>query len=65
MGAGVVIRDHDGMFLAACGERYNNVVALETTEALAVRRAISFGQEEGYSKITIASDYLSVIQCIR
>jgi hypothetical protein len=65
MGAGVVIRDHDGMFIAACGERYDNVVAPETVEALAVRRAISFAQEEGYSKITIASDCLSVIQRIR
>jgi hypothetical protein len=62
MGAGVVIRDHDGMFLAAHGERYDNVVAPETAEALVVRRAISFAQEEGYSKITIASDCLSVIQ---
>jgi hypothetical protein len=56
MGAGVVIRDHDGMFLPACGERYDNMVASENAEALAARRAICFTQEEGYSKIIIALD---------
>jgi hypothetical protein len=65
MGAGIVARDHDGLFLAACGERYDEVVVPEIAEAIAVRRAISFAREEGFSKIIIASDCLSVIQRIR
>jgi hypothetical protein len=50
MGAGIVARDHDGLFLAACGERYDEVVVPEIAEAIAVRRAISFAREEGFSK---------------
>jgi hypothetical protein len=37
MGAGVVARDHSGTCLAACGERYDDVVTPELAEALAVR----------------------------
>jgi hypothetical protein len=65
MGAGVVARNHDGSFLAACGERYDEVVVPEIAEAIAVRRALLFAQEEEFSKIIIASDCLSVIQRIK
>jgi hypothetical protein len=65
MGAGIVTRDLDGSLLAACGERYDEVIVPETAEAIAVRRAVSFALEENFSKIIIASDCLSVIQRIR
>jgi hypothetical protein len=65
MGAGVVAHNHDGSFLAACGERYDEVVVPEIAEAIAVRRALLFAQEEEFSKIIIASDCLSVIQRIK
>ncbi|KAK1666010.1 hypothetical protein QYE76_054169 [Lolium multiflorum] len=65
MGAGVVARNHVGSFLAACGERYDEVVVPEIAEAIAVRRALLFAQEEEFSKIIIASDCLSVIQRIK
>jgi hypothetical protein len=42
MGAGIVIRDHNGVFLAACGERIDEVITPELAEAFAVRRAVSF-----------------------
>jgi ribonuclease HI len=62
MGAGVVIRDHNGLCLAACGERSDNVTMPEMAEALAIRRAVVFAREEGFSNIIIGSDCLSVIQ---
>ena len=64
MGVGVVVHDHTGCFLAACGESHE-VVTPEIAEALTVRRALSFAQEEGWPKIIMASDCLSVIQRIR
>jgi hypothetical protein len=65
MGAGIVARDHTGNCIAACGERSDNVVTPELAEALAVRKAALFALDEGFSKIIIASDYLSVIQRIK
>jgi hypothetical protein len=38
MGVGAV-RDHNGNFIAACGERFDEVIILEMAEALAIRRA--------------------------
>ncbi|KAK1693738.1 hypothetical protein QYE76_010435 [Lolium multiflorum] len=64
MGAGIVIRDHMGLCLAACGERYDNVTMPEMAEALAIRRAIVFTQEEGFSDIILTSDCLSAMQRI-
>jgi hypothetical protein len=64
MGAGIVIRDHMGLCLAACGERSDNVTMLEMAEALAIRRVIVFAREEGFSDIILASDCLSAIQHI-
>jgi ribonuclease HI len=64
MGAGIVIRDHMGLCLAACGERSDNVKMPEMAEALAIHRAIVFALEEGFSDIILASDCLSVLQRI-
>jgi ribonuclease HI len=61
MGMGVVIRDHNGMCLAAYSERAEEVVAPEVAEALAIRRAIIFAKDEGFSKIIVSSDCLSVL----
>jgi hypothetical protein len=62
MGASIMIRDHIGAFLAACGERIDEVITLELAEALAVRRAVSFCLEEGYSRVIVGSDCLAVVQ---
>jgi hypothetical protein len=44
---------HAGTCLAACGERGDNISIPELAEAIAVRRAISFTLEEGFSKIVV------------
>ena len=62
MGVGVVIRDHNGACLAACSELVDMVTARETAEVLAMRRALSLACEEGFRKLVVVSDCLSVIQ---
>jgi ribonuclease HI len=62
MGMGVVIRDHNGTCLAACSEQREEVVTPEIAEALAMRRAITFARDEGFSNIIVSSDCLSVVQ---
>uniref|UniRef100_A0ACD5WWJ1 Uncharacterized protein n=1 Tax=Avena sativa TaxID=4498 RepID=A0ACD5WWJ1_AVESA len=64
MGAGVVLRDHTGNFIAACGERLEEVTRPDMAEALAIRRAISFAMDEGYPRVIVASDCLAVINHI-
>ena len=62
MGFGIVIRDHNGSCLAACGEHVDGVTSPEMAEVLALRSALSFAVEEGFGRLLMASDCLSVIQ---
>jgi hypothetical protein len=62
MGVGVVIRNHIGMCLFACSQVFDAVTSPELAEALAVRRALTLAQEEGFNKIILASDCLTVIK---
>jgi ribonuclease HI len=62
MGAGAVIRDHRGTFVAAAGNSFPQVVSLELAEATAIRFALSWANEEGLDNLFIASDCLSVVQ---
>jgi ribonuclease HI len=64
MGVGVVIRSHNGECLAACSELINEVTSPELAEALAIRRALALAREEGFDKIMVASDCLSVVHRI-
>jgi hypothetical protein len=61
MGAGVVIRDHSDQCLAACSEHMEEVTKPEIAKALAMRRAITLAKDEGFAKIIINSDCLSVV----
>jgi ribonuclease HI len=61
MGVGVVIRDHNGVCLTACSEYQEEVTSPEIAEALALRRAITLAKDEGFTKIIINSDCLSVV----
>jgi ribonuclease HI len=62
MGAGVVVRDHNGDCIAACCNSFPNVTIPELAEAMAVRLALSFARDEGLDNLIIASDCLSVVQ---
>jgi ribonuclease HI len=62
MGAGVVIRNHQGDFLVACREHLNQITEPEYAEALALRRAVVLAKEEGFDRVVFASDCLSLVQ---
>jgi ribonuclease HI len=62
MGLGVVIRNHIGQYVAACRELHEEVTTPEVVEALALRRALSLAGDEGFSKIMVVSDCLSLVQ---
>uniref|UniRef100_A0ACD5UMW3 Uncharacterized protein n=1 Tax=Avena sativa TaxID=4498 RepID=A0ACD5UMW3_AVESA len=62
MGTGVVIKDHNGDCVAACCNSFSNVIIPELAEAMAVRFALSFAQDEGLDNLILASDCLSVVQ---
>jgi hypothetical protein len=62
MGTGVVIRNHNGECLLACSELRDEVTSPEIAEALACRRAVSLAAEEGFDKVVVVSDCLSLIQ---
>ena len=57
-----MIRGHNGNFLAACSRLLNEVTIPEVAEALAIRSAVTLSLDEGWDKIIIVSDCLSVIQ---
>jgi hypothetical protein len=61
---GALIRDHRGSCLAACSEYLAEVTRLELAEALALHRAIHFAKDEGFDRVVMASNCLSVIQCV-
>jgi hypothetical protein len=62
MGIGVVARNHTGDCLLACSELLEMVTTPEIAEALALRRAVSLAGCEGFGKIMVVSDCLSLIQ---
>jgi hypothetical protein len=62
MGLGVAIRNHIGQCVAACSKLHEEVTTPKVAEALAMRRALSIAGEEGFSKIMVVSDCLSLIQ---
>jgi ribonuclease HI len=64
MGVGVVIRNHLGTCLAGCSELLDGVTAPELAEALEMRHAVSLATDEGFSKIQVVSDCLSLVQRI-
>jgi ribonuclease HI len=64
MGVGVVIRSHSGECLSAISELVNEVTSPELAEAIAVRRALALAREEGFDKIMVATDCLSLVNRI-
>jgi ribonuclease HI len=64
MGVGVVIRDHRGEFLSACSQVLDEVTSPEIAEALAIRCAITLARDDGFDRIILLSDCLSVVQRI-
>jgi hypothetical protein len=64
MGIGVVIRSHTGECLIACSELLREVTTPELAEALALRRSVSLAGDQGFDKMMVVSDCLSLVQRI-
>jgi pentatricopeptide repeat protein len=62
IGIGLVIRDHNGRFLAACRRGLEGFTEPEIAEATALRHAVRFVSILPYNQVTFASDCLSLIQ---
>nr|XP_051190257.1 uncharacterized protein LOC127303581 [Lolium perenne] len=65
MGAGAVLRDQMGVFIAGIGDSSPDVSNPELAEAMAIRLALSWAKDEGLDGFIVASDCLSVIQRIK
>lgn len=52
MGAGVVIRDHNGSCLAACRDTYEEVIIPELAEAQALRERSSLPRRKASPKLS-------------
>ena len=63
-GLGVVVRDSDGLIIAALSQRGRLLGSVDVVEALATWRAICFAKELGLHHLVIEGDSLQVIQAI-
>jgi ribonuclease HI len=61
MGAGIIVRNHQGTCLVSCRQQLHGLVPPENAEALALRRAVSLARDEGFDKVIFASDCLSLV----
>ena len=64
-GLGVVIRNGEGLVLAAMFEQIVKPPSVELLELLAARRAISFAAEIGHVQVVCEGDSLSVVNSLR
>jgi hypothetical protein len=62
MGVAVIIRDHQGNFLAACRHRFEGLASPEYAKSLALRRVVEFAREKGMNKVIFESVCLSLVQ---
>jgi ribonuclease HI len=65
MGIGAVIRNHKRECSIAWSELIQEVTAPDVAEALALRHAMSLAGEEGFDKLVIESDCLSLVQRVK
>ena len=63
-GLGVVIRDEQGMIIAALSQQIPLPSSVNMVEALATRRALIFAQEISISSVEVEGDSLQVIRAI-
>ena len=64
-GLGVVIRDSQGLLIAALSGCVQGVLAADMIEALALRRGILFASEIGLSRIQVESDACNLIKFLQ
>ncbi|KAK9988485.1 hypothetical protein SO802_028724 [Lithocarpus litseifolius] len=63
-GLGVVVRDAEGMIIAALSQNIQLPSSVDLVEALAARRAILFAQELSIAHVVVKGDVLKVITAL-
>ena len=63
-GLGVVVRDSDGLIIAALSQKVRLPGSVDVVEALVAQRAICFAKELSLHHLVIEGDSLQVIQAI-
>ncbi|KAK8651280.1 hypothetical protein V6N13_140888 [Hibiscus sabdariffa] len=63
--SGIVIRNYDGLLMAASSFPNSHVVCLKMTEALACEQALTLLKDLGFRKIEVAEDALTIISKLR
>jgi hypothetical protein len=61
MGLGLVIRNHNGEFIAAVRQGFGGITNPELAESIAFRHAVQFASKLPYNQIMVALDCLSLI----
>jgi len=61
MGLGLVVRNHNGDFLAALTQGIDKITNPEMAETIAFRRAVRFAMQLPYNQVLIATDCLSLV----
>jgi hypothetical protein len=62
---GLVIRNHNGGFIAAVRHGIENITNPELTEMLAFRRGVQFTTQLSYNQVIVVSDCLSLINKLK
>lgn len=64
-GLGVVIRDCNGHIIAALSKKIKLPYSVETAEALAAHRAVTFAKELSIFKVVVEGNCLRVVQALK
>ncbi|CAL5398418.1 unnamed protein product [Camellia sinensis] len=64
-GVGVVIRDHNGVPIAALSEKIPQWIEVDCIEAIAAVKALDFAAELGLTNIHLEGDSLTVVKAMR
>jgi hypothetical protein len=65
LGLGLVIRNHNGDFIAAISQGIGNITNPEMAETLVFRCAVHFATQLSYNQVIVVSDFLSPINKLR
>ncbi|PON85644.1 Ribonuclease H-like domain containing protein [Trema orientale] len=64
VGMGAVIRDHNGVVLAACFSRFFGNFSAKDAELIAIREGLRFAIDAGLSPSCVESDALKIVSAI-
>jgi ribonuclease HI len=64
-GAGIVVRNNEGAFIAAACRRYNHIEDLLSIVLMACRDAMVFAIQQNYTKVMIETDCQAVVEMWR